>query len=47
MNLLPQMGTEDLDKRNFEGRNLAVQEDTGQIQLDLETDVNVGTVDSR
>jgi hypothetical protein len=45
VDLLPQMSTEDLDKRNLEGGNLAVQEDTGQIELDLETNVNVGTVD--
>ena len=39
------MGTEDLDERNLEGGNLSVQEDTGQIELDLETDVHVGTID--
>ena len=45
VDLLPQMGTEDLNERDLERGNLAVQEDTGQIKLDLETDVDVGTVD--
>lgn len=43
MDLLPQMGTEDLDEGDLEGRNFAVQEYTGQIELDLETDIDVGT----
>ena len=41
------MSTEDLNQTDLEGGNLAVHEDTGQIQLNLETDVYVGTVDSR
>ena len=41
------MRTEDLDERDLQGRNLAVHEDTRQIKLDLETDVDVGAVDSR
>lgn len=41
MYLLPKMGPEDLNQGDLERRNLAVQEDTGQIQLHLETDVDV------
>ena len=35
------MRTEDLDQTNFQGRDLAMHEDTGQIELHLETDVNI------
>jgi len=45
--LLPQVGTEDLDQTDLQGRDLSVHKDTSQIELDLETDVYVGTVDSR
>jgi hypothetical protein len=45
--LLPQMGSEDLDERDLERRNLSVQKDTGEIELDLETNVDVRTVDGR
>ena len=41
MNLLPEMGTEDLNERDLERQNLSVQENTSQIELDLETDVDV------
>ena len=47
MDLLPQMGTEDLDERDLQCRNLTVKEDTRQIKLHLETDVDVGSVDGR
>jgi hypothetical protein len=40
------MGSEDLNEGNLEGRDLAVEEYTSQIELNLETDVNVGSVDS-
>jgi hypothetical protein len=40
------MGTEDLDKRDLQCRNFTVKEDTRQIKLHLETDVDVGSVDS-
>ena len=40
------MSTEDLDQTDLERGDLAVHEDTGQIELDLETNVYVGTVDS-
>jgi len=46
VDLLPQMGTEDLDKRDLQCRNFTVKEDTRQIKLHLETDVDVGSVDS-
>ncbi len=45
VDLLPQMRTEDLDERNLQRGNLAVQEDTGKVQLNLETDVHVCSVD--
>ena len=44
VDLLPQMGTEDLDERDLERWNLSVEEDTSQIKLDLETNVNIGTI---
>jgi hypothetical protein len=44
MDLLPQMCSEYLDKRDLQCWNLSMQEYTCQIQLDLETDVNVGSV---
>jgi hypothetical protein len=47
MDLLPQMGTEDLDERDLQRRNLSVHEDTSQIELNLETDVDVGSIDRR
>ena len=37
VNLLPQMSSEDLDEGDLEGRDLAVHENTSQIQLHLET----------
>ena len=45
MDLLPQVRAEDLDERDLERGDLAVQEDTREIELDLETDVDVGAVD--
>ena len=39
------MRTEDLDQTDLEGRDLAVHEDTREIQLDLEADVDVRAVD--
>ena len=47
VNLLPQMGTENLDQRDLERRDLSVQEDTSQIELNLKTNINVGSVDCR
>jgi hypothetical protein len=44
--LLPQVGTEDLNQTNLEGGDLSMHEDTGQIKLDLETDVYVCAIDS-
>ena len=41
MHLLPQMSPEDLDQRDLESRDLTMHEDTGQIQLYLETDVHL------
>ena len=47
VDLLPQMSTEDLDQGDLQCRNLAVQENTGQVELDLEANIDVGPVDSR
>lgn len=47
MNLLPQMGPEDLDQRDFEGRDFSVHEYASEIELDLEAHVHVGSVDGR
>jgi len=47
MNLLPQMGSENLDQRNLQGWQLSVHENTSQVELDLETNIDIGTVDSR
>ena len=41
------MGTEDLDQTNLQRGDFAVHEDTSKIELDLETDVDVGTIDGR
>lgn len=41
------MGSENLDKRYLEGRDLSVHEDTGQIKLNLETNVDIRSVDCR
>lgn len=35
VDLLPQVGTEDLDERDLEGGDLSVHEDAGQVQLHL------------
>lgn len=45
VNLLPHMGSEDLDERDFEGRYFTVHENTSQIELDLETNIDVRSVD--
>ena len=39
------MGTENLNQTDLQSGNLAVHENSGQIQLDLETDVNIRSVD--
>lgn len=45
VDLLPQMGSEDLNQTDLQRGDLAVHEYSRQIQLDLEADVDVGTVD--
>lgn len=45
VNLLPQMGSKDLDERNLEGRNLSVHKDSSKIQLHLETNVHICPID--
>ncbi len=45
VHLLPQVSPEDLDQGDLEGGDLAVHEDASQIQLHLETHINIGTVD--
>src|SRR5690242_18280404 len=47
MDLLPQVGTENLNQRDFQGWDLSMHENSRQIQLYLEADVNVCSVDSR
>jgi hypothetical protein len=47
LTLLPQVSTEDLNQTDLQGGDLAMHENTSQIQLYLETDVDIGTVDSR
>lgn len=37
VDLLPQMGTEELDQADLERRDLAVHKYTRQVELDLET----------
>ena len=41
MDLLPQMGTENLNQRDLQSWNFSMQENTRQIQLDLESDVDL------
>ena len=41
------MGSEDLDEGDLEGGDLPVHEDACQIQLHLEADIHVGSVDCR
>ena len=41
MNFLPQVSSEDLNERDFERWNLAVHEDSCQVKLNLETNVNL------
>lgn len=41
------MSTEDLNQTNLESGDLSVHEDAGQIELDLETNIHVGTIDGR
>ena len=41
------MGTENLDERDLQCRDLTVKEDTRQIKLHLETNIDVGSVNSR
>ena len=45
VDLLPQVGPEDLDERDLQGRDLAVHEDAGEVQLHLEAHVDVGAID--
>ena len=47
VNLLPQMGAENLAQRNFQGWYFTVHEDAGQIELHLKTDVDVRSIDCR
>ena len=42
MDLLPQVGTEDLDQGDLECGDLTVHEDPGQVQLNLEANIDLG-----
>ena len=44
MDFLSKMGAEDLDQPGLRGGNLARHENTSQIQLHLETDIDIGAV---
>lgn len=41
VDLLPQVGTEDLDQGDLQGGDFPVHEDSCKIQLDLETHVHL------
>ena len=45
LTFLPQMGLEDLDQADLEGGDLAMHEYTGQVELYLETNVDVCSID--
>ena len=45
MDLLPEMSSEDLNERNLQCGNLSMHEDTCQIQLHLETNINICSID--
>ena len=47
VNHLPQVSTEDLDVADLESRDFSVHEDSCEIQLNLETNVDVCSVDGR
>lgn len=47
MDFLPEMCTENLNQGNLQSWDLAVHENTCEIELDLETNVDVGSVDRR
>jgi hypothetical protein len=41
------MRSEDLNERDLKGRDFPVHEDSGQIQLNLEADINTRPIDCR
>ena len=45
VNLLPQMGTKDLNQGDLQRGNLAVHEYASQIELHLKTNVDISAVD--
>ena len=45
MDLLPQVRAEDLNQGDFEGWDLTVHEDSSEVQLDLEANVHIGSID--
>ena len=47
VDLLPQVSSEDLNERDFESGDFSVHEDAREVELDLEADVDIGSVDSR
>lgn len=44
VDLLPKMSSEDLYQGDLQSRDLAMQEDASQIQLNLETDVHIRSI---
>ena len=47
LTLLPQMRTENLNQTDLESGDFTVHKDSRQIKLNLETDVDIGTIDCR
>lgn len=47
VDFLPKMGPENLNQGDLQGGNLTMHEDTSQIELNLETNINIGTIHSR
>ena len=45
VDFLPQVSSEDLDEGDLERGDFTVHKDTGKIELDLETNVDVRSVD--
>jgi hypothetical protein len=44
VDLLPQMGSENLNKGDLQCRDLAMEEYACEIQLDLETNINICSI---
>lgn len=47
VNLLPEMSAKDLNKRNFKSRDFSVHKNARQIELNLEADVDIRSINCR